>query len=416
MNRSLAPKIHRVQNIAWTLPTTFEVGKYCTLFYLEDENMDTCKIDFSFYLNKSNLNILNVLSFKLLTSGNNSISATKIKEEFDYLGAYVDIQVYTEVAEISIYVLKQNLIKSIDVLFKNLQTVSFPRDEFDIALNEKKSSFQINSKKISSIARKEYQQRIFWNTPLAKTTALEDFKQISVDDIRRTFQKDILESLFQVSLVGSVKRIELNHILGTIEPWQRNKSMSFHGCEKNEKGEFFFAKDDALQSAIRIGNLCMNKRHPDYIEFSILNTFLGDYFGSRLMKNIREDKGYTYGIGSMVQHLRNVSYFTIATQVAKKHRESTMMEIKKEIDILQNDRISEKELTLVGNYLTGQSLKAADGSFAQMSLFLNAKANGLEMSFYNDYLQSLNSISPKRMQDLAQIYLSWDSFSVITVG
>jgi predicted Zn-dependent peptidase len=175
-------------------------------------------------------------------------------------------------------------------------------------------------------------------------------------------------------------------------------------------------KKDALQTALRIGKILFNKEHEDYIAFTILNTILGDYFGSRLMKNIREDKGFTYGIGSFLSEIRHTGYFIIATEVGKDFTEQTTEEIKKEIDRLQTELISDEELNLVRSYLLGQILKSADGPYATMDLYTAVEQHDMDLEFYNRYIHGIRTITPSELLEMARKYLNWDSFSVISVG
>jgi predicted Zn-dependent peptidase len=134
------------------------------------------------------------------------------------------------------------------------------------------------------------------------------------------------------------------------------------------------------------------------------------------MSNIREDKGYTYGIGSMLAELHETGYFLIATEVGKDLREATIVEIQKELKRLQEELIDNEEIELVRNYLLGQLLKSADGPYSMADLYLSVEPYGLELDFYNQAIESLNSITPKRIQELAKKYLNWEDFTIVSAG
>jgi predicted Zn-dependent peptidase len=134
------------------------------------------------------------------------------------------------------------------------------------------------------------------------------------------------------------------------------------------------------------------------------------------MANIREDKGYTYGIGSMVAEYNNLGYFMIATEVGKKVKEATLNEIKFEIERLKTELIDEEELDLIKNYLLGQLLKSADGPYSMMDLYLSAEAQGLDFNFYNRAIEELHSVTPKRLQELAIKYLVWEEMTIVSAG
>jgi hypothetical protein len=134
------------------------------------------------------------------------------------------------------------------------------------------------------------------------------------------------------------------------------------------------------------------------------------------MKNIREDKGYTYGIGSYVNEMKMNGYFVIGTEVGKDVCEAAISEIKKEIELLQTDLVREEELSLVRNYLLGQTLKSADGPYALTDLFLSVDSQGLQLNFYNDFIHTLKTITPEILRELAQKYLNWDSMTIVIAG
>ena len=143
---------------------------------------------------------------------------------------------------------------------------------------------------------------------------------------------------------------------------------------------------------------------------------MGDYFGSRLMKNIREDKGYTYGIGSAIAETGGSGYFIIGSEVGIQHRESALKEIQNELEKLCSKKMSHKELELVKNYLLGQMLKAADGPYAMMDLFLSVDTYTLNMDYYNEFIERIHQINPKEIMSISQKYLKWDTMSVVSVG
>ena len=178
----------------------------------------------------------------------------------------------------------------------------------------------------------------------------------------------------------------------------------------------YIEKKDALQSAIRIGKLMPNKTHKDYFGLQILNTVLGGYFGSRLMKNIREDKGYTYGIGSGIMSLKEVGYFFISTEVGSDVTQKALAEIYKELEIIRTEKIPTEELELVKNYLLGQLLKSCDGPFNMAALFDSVNEYGLDYTFYNNYIKTIKEITPEKLLHLAIKYLAKADLKEVVAG
>ncbi len=148
----------------------------------------------------------------------------------------------------------------------------------------------------------------------------------------------------------------------------------------------------------------------------VLNTILGGYFGSRLMANIREDKGYTYGIGSALVSMKNAGYFFIASEVGSDVCASALSEIHKEIEILKAESVSEQELDLVRNYMLGSMLGGLENAMSHADKFKNIYFSGLGYDYYQNYIQTVRSISAKELQALANKYLDWDGMEKVVVG
>jgi zinc protease len=175
-------------------------------------------------------------------------------------------------------------------------------------------------------------------------------------------------------------------------------------------------KADAVQSAIRIGRVLFNRTHPDYFGMQVLNAVLGGYFGSRLMNNIREDKGYTYGIGSAVASLQQGGYFFIATEVGVDVCASAIQEIYFELKKLREELIPIEELDLVKNYLLGTFVRSVDGAFAMSEKFNSILEYGLGYDYFDAYLHTIRTISPERLQHLAITYLQEKDLIELVVG
>jgi predicted Zn-dependent peptidase len=175
-------------------------------------------------------------------------------------------------------------------------------------------------------------------------------------------------------------------------------------------------KEGALQTAIRIGSATINKRHPDYPGLKITDMLLGGYFGSRLMKNIRENKGYTYGINSSVSSLNLSGFKVISTEVSKKNTQKAIDEILKEIRLLQSVPVEMEELTVVRNYMLGEMVRMFDGPFAIAESFRSVWQYGLDNSYYYRLAEKIRTIEPDEIASLAKTYYKIDDLNIITAG
>jgi len=199
--------------------------------------------------------------------------------------------------------------------------------------------------------------------------------------------------------------------------WSRelHKKIDF-AINPNPHKHHFVEKANGLQSAIRIGRLWVDKSHSDYHGLSVLVTLLGGYFGSRLMANIREEKGYTYGIGSFVLPLKYASYLIISTEVGNEYVEPTLKEVTVEMKKLQNELVPADELETVKSYLLGEFLRDFDGPFSLAGSFKAINDFDLDYSYYDQYLTVLRGITSEEIMRLAQQYLEPDDFHTVVAG
>jgi predicted Zn-dependent peptidase len=245
---------------------------------------------------------------------------------------------------------------------------------------------------------------------------LEDFDTITKESLIDFHKSHYLNGLIKVIIVGRLEEEKIALIAKTLTEFCVSTLVKFEDNFINKKGRIDIQKDGAMQTAIRIGMPLFNKKNSDFIDFQILQTILGDYFGSRLMSNIREDKGYTYGIGCGVSETFESGHFIIATEVGKEYVEATLNEIKFEIERLQQEEVDSDELTLVKNYLLGQLLKSADGPNAMTDLFIGAFNQGKDLTFYQDVINRINAISAEELKLTAIKYLNWENLTIVTAG
>ena len=164
---------------------------------------------------------------------------------------------------------------------------------------------------------------------------------------------------------------------------------------------------NAVQSTIRIGRILpMAWDAPDYAPFMVLNTVLGGYFGSRLMSNIREDKGYTYGIYSVTQIHRGSIVFYITADVAAEATHAATREVMNEINRLQHQPISQQELERVRNYMMGDFIRSIDGVFDLSERYRQMVSTHVGEQLTTNLLHAIAHVTPAQLQTLAQSSLT----------
>jgi predicted Zn-dependent peptidase len=417
LNRQVAPKLTPIKSIEFAVPELVEIKKGIPLYWTKNIANETAKIELHFHAGTTvKTPIVASLTAGLLIAGTKKKTAVQIQHALDAVGAYYDVSVSQEQAIVTIYALNTYLLQAFNIFQDAFIHAAFPEKELKELSNERQEKLKVQLQKVNVLAQRKIQQVLFEETPYAQVISQGDYLTIRRSDLIQFHQENYLNGLTKVFLVGNLSNDDMQAMQNTCtafagteaKPVKSQFSMKSHMVHEDKK--------DALQTAIRIGKIMFNKTHPDFIPFSVLNTILGDYFGSRLMSNIREDKGYTYGIGSYMMENTHFGYFMIATEVAKEVREATIQEVKNEIERLQTELVPAEELELVKSYLLGQLLKAADGPYAMLDLFSGVELHGMDISFYNKYIQKVQEITAEDIREMACKHLDWKSLSIISVG
>ena len=417
-NRSQAPKIEALQGISLLQPERYCAPGGLPIYVSRHVPNDIFHIQIEFGAGKIQQSkpLQSSFTSELLFSGTNNFTQLEIQEMLDIQGAFVSMESAISSTILNIYGLTDKLEAILKIVDEVLQNAEFPQTVFDLHRRAAQQKHQINMDKNSYVARREFLQALMPNHPIGKVADNLDFENITREDCAQFYQQHLKQNIKQILVVGALSGVHLQLLQDTFSERYYATQNSFDAPQTTPPKDCYLEKPQALQSTIRIGKILFTPKHPDYFEFDIVETILGGYFGSRLMQNLREDKGYTYGIGSGLTTYDNAAYFFISTEVSKEHKFAAMEAIRFEIERLQTELISLEELELARAYIQGQVLKSTDGAFAQMNQFLFAQRFDLDPNYLDEFLATLNNISPERIRDLAQQYLDWDSMTKVIVG
>ncbi len=172
---------------------------------------------------------------------------------------------------------------------------------------------------------------------------------------------------------------------------------------------------NGVQASIRIARNFPNRHHPDFQKMQVLNNVFGGYFGSRLMTNIREDKGYTYGIHSYLVNNIQESALLISTEAGKEVCAPAIEEVYKEMNLLREELIDEEELQQARNFAIGSILGDLDGPFHVAGRWKNILLNGLDGNYFKEGVRIIKTITPEELQELAIKYLDPSAFFELVV-
>lgn len=356
-----------------------------------------------------------ILAHKMLLEGTINKPGSQLIEEIDSIGSFLEATPSFDHGTVSLFGLSRYFNHNISLFQEVLTRASFEPEHLENLRKKELNRLKLNLEKAPYLASVHLRSLLFPGHPYGFSSNEKEIKTVSQRSLKRFYDNYISE--YALFLSGHLPEDFLDQLNMAFDarPFQAQA----HSTAKviaDQKKDQVVRNERFIQSSIRIGKVLFNRSHPDYLDFLVLNEVLGGYFGSRLMKNIREDKGYTYGISSHLYALQDTGYFTIGTDVNYEAEEDTLVQIQKEINLLQTELISEEELQLVKNYLLGSFTNSLSAPFAAIDKFKVLQRQGLDLSFYDSYIDSIQSVSAERLMDLANQYLQWDSLSLSIVG
>lgn len=356
----------------------------------------------------------------MLNEGTSKRSAKEISEMVDYYGAFLHTEITHDFAAVGVHSLNKHLPSVLSIIEEIISDSVFRKEEWDIYIKNKQQSFIVNNKKVSFVSRKKFAELLFGNDhPYGHNVNEDDFDKLKREDAYNFYKQNYSAKDAIIVASGNVTDSTLQLIekhFGCIASPLTSPLLEERGKRGEAGGQHYIEQKDALQSAIRIGKMLFTKPHADYPAMQVVNTIFGGYFGSRLMANIREDKGYTYGIGSAVVSFSHAGYFTISTEVGAEVTKDAVKEIYFELHKLQTEKVSESELSLVRNYMLGTFLRSIDGPFALADRFKGIHFSGLGYDYYDRYIETIRTITPEQILALSNKYLKKEEMIELVVG
>ncbi|MBX2964175.1 MAG: insulinase family protein [Cyclobacteriaceae bacterium] len=352
----------------------------------------------------------------LLSKGTSKQTSYQIADTLDYHGVHLEIQPGLDFTSVTLYGLSKNILAVLDLFIELIASANYPDNELSQAKEIFVQGLRINLEKTSYLAARYFRRSLFGeNHPYGIDFELSDVDSIDQSSLiafRNSFFKNfngfvsgkISETLRQ-AISGKLDQLKAVNIPD--QTFKRTPSKS-----NNQHTE----KAGSIQASLRVGKIMVNRDHPDYPGILLLNHLLGGFFGSRLMKKIREDKGLTYGIHSSIHALKHDSYLAIGADVNKDNRLITVEEIKKELERLQTESIKNEELRVCRNHFIGSLQSDMSTCFAHADKIKAITLFKLRPDYYQQLVNTMLKMTSEDLKSLAQKYMSPSDFLISTVG
>ena len=423
LNRTIAPPIKDAVEFNLTLKpcTKFSLSNGAPVYYINDGTEEVAVIEMVFNAGNSfeNKNLVAATTNYLLKNGTSTKTALEINEHFEYYGAHLNRSCHNENSVITLHCLSKHLRVLLPVIREIITDSIFPEQELAIFKQNSVQKLSVNLKKCDFIANRLIDQYLYGaQHPYGRVSSIEDFQAITREDLTNFFANFYVNGNCKIFAAGKLPADFENLLNESFGDLHLNETIPsvIHKTEMAAEKKFRVTNDSkGVQGAIRLARPFPNRHHPDYKKVTVLNSLFGGFFGSRLMSNIREDKGYTYGIHSFLENHIRESAWVISTEAGKDVCEAAIDEVYKEMKILREEIIDDEELLLVKNYMMGVNLGDIDGPFHVISRWKSLILNDLDENYFYDAMSTIKNISSQELKELANKYLQPEEFFELVV-
>jgi zinc protease len=339
----------------------------------------------------------------LLNSGTDKLNSTTIIEKFEALGASFECSQGFENFTIRLMGLSEYFNPSVDLLKEVVYNAIFPENELELAKNRQIQSYRIGLEKSDVVCNQLFRKNMFGaNTAYGHTIDEKLINAVDRIQLQGFYERNILKAGFSSYLVGNITEQQKVYFAEVFD-----NSNSVLNTEKLKSLDILpifiekIEKENAVQCSIKMGNRSIGRKDTEYAKFLVSNVLFGGFFGSRLMKNIREEKGLTYGISSSAAPVGPNWVWSINSAVKKENIEIVREEIEKELLKLKSEEPTIDELQTVKNYISGSVLSGMNTVFDIMDKHRLIQQEELSTTYYEDLLPAVHAVKPKDVTEMA---------------
>lgn len=411
-----------------TIPTTIEVPQAVChraangtpIYAIDCQEYEVVRLSFVFHAGTVTQHhpFTASATANMLAEGSQRFTSQQIAEQLDYYGSYFDINIDRDYSYITFCALSKFFDKTAEVIEEVILHPTFPEAEIATYCDKRRQALAIERRKVETKARENFAHAIFGKShPYGVSYPEREYDNLKREHIVEHYERRYTADRCIVVCSGKISQSVLHRIIAITE-----QIPSTTASERLEFPPFETQYDvrvehpGAMQSSIRIGRLLFSRSHEDFVPMQVLSTLLGGYFGSRLMQNLRERNGFTYGVFSAMVNFQQTGYLAIATQVGQEVTEQALQQISNEIERLREELVPEQELDLVKNIMAGEMMRILDGPFGIADVTTENILCGFDNSQIGRNLDLIRNTTPERILSLAQRYLEPEQLVTVVAG
>lgn len=417
LDRSIAPPFQRTTQLTLLTPQQINLKKGSDLYVLRGGTQEVVRLELIVPAGRWYEPYLGVSHFTAtqLDKGTHHKSSYQLASLFDDYGAHLEITPGNDFITLTVYALTKNVREVVAVLLELITEANFPEQELVQGKSIFLQNLKVSEEKTSYVAGKLFRKEIFGDHPYGRELDAAAVEAIDRKVLQHYQQQQLVN--FRAIVAGNVSDAlvkELARVLEQLPTNEMGEKEMTHSVP--DATTYYQPKEGSVQSTIRYGKRTINRQHKDFFDLIFLTHVLGGYFGSRLMKNIREEKGLTYGIHASVQSLKRDAFFVIGADVNRENRELTIQEIQNEMSKLATEPVPANELEAARNHFIGSLQSEVTNAFAHGDKFKTILLNNLPSDYYQQMINRIDALTANDLQLTAAKYFVPSSFTEVSVG
>ena len=420
--RKIAPPVNSVEKIDFLEPEHHLLPGGTSFFTLYGGTQEVVKLDFSFKAGIwfENSKLESTMAAAMISEGTHDKTAREIADKIDFYGAQLSSIPFYDNNYVSLLALKKHLPNLIPLLAEIIRDASFPEHEFEIARQKRKQRALVDAEKVGLVAQRTFLRTIMGKAhPYAPVPSPDAYDHVTLEGAKSHYNRHYYSANATLFASGDVDEEVKKMIVdnfgsgwGTPFPFKEDQP----SVQSSQEKIIFIEKENANQNAVTIGKRVPGQHHPDSAGLKLLTTIFGGYFGSRLMSNLREEKGLTYGIHASVVSFVRDAIFMIHAEVTAEKTDEAIREIFHEMQRLRDELVPESELQPLRSFLLGRMLEDFDGPFARSQSFSSLYEAGLEVGYFDQIIHAIKTTTPEQIRNLARTYFDPESMYTVAAG
>jgi len=361
------------------------------------------------------------LVFKTMITGTEKMDWKTLSFEIERIGASLDVFTSKDFTIFSMELLSINFLKGIKILSDILLNPAFKEEEIEKEKEKTLNIIKDEKNDPALTATKNFFEVIFKNTPYSHPSIgyLNSVKRINKEDILNFYNEMVNPENSFIVIVGNFDDNLIKVIDEHLSPWKTHKSKSLElKFEFSKTPEFFVINDpDSTQAQIRMGKFSSLRRgDEDFIPAIVGNAILGNLFTSRLINKIRGELGLSYAINSSIHSFKYGGIFSISTFTKNESVFKIIDSVRKEVEEFVEKGIREDELERVKRFINGKFPSALQTYSDLAGRIAEIEYYELPKTYLKDYLERIENLKIKEVEDAIRKHLSPDGFSILVLG